>query len=134
MAAQGDLPPATSRSRSRLGMLLSALGLVAVVLVAADAPPAVRAPTVLLAALGLPGYPVVARLPVTLPALVALDIATSLAIVAGLSLVMVELEVWHPQLLGLLLAAGGTGGTMVTLTLLRHAEARHLSGPTTGRR
>jgi hypothetical protein len=121
------LPVATSLQRSRLGTLIAAVGILAVLLAAAEAPPAVRAPVVLVAALLLPGYPFVARLRVDLPTLVAASVCTSLAIDAGVALLSVELRVWHPQTMGLALAALGVGGTFVTLTNLRHAEAQHLS-------
>ena len=112
--------------RSRLGTVVCVLGLIAVVLAAAGAPAAVRAPFVLLAALTLPGFPLVARLKVDLPTLLAIDVCVSLALEAGLALVMVEARIWHPQALGLLLAAFGVGGTFLALTQVRHLEARHL--------
>ncbi|MCU1603177.1 MAG: hypothetical protein JWO22_3886, partial [Frankiales bacterium] len=119
--------PITATQRSRLGTGICVLGLVAVVLAASGAPPAVRAPFVLLAAMLLPAYPLVARLKVDLPTLLAIDVAASLALEAGLALLTVELRAWHPQLLGLALACFSVGGTFVTLTSVRHAEARHLS-------
>ena len=121
------LPLVTPEQRSRIGTAISALGLLAVLLAAAGAAPAVRAPVVLLAALLLPGYPLVARLKVDLPTLLAVDVCVSLALEAGMALLTVEARVWHPQLLGLALACFGVGGTFVTLTAVRHAEARHLS-------
>jgi hypothetical protein len=116
----------TPLQRSRLGTGVAVLGILAVLLVAGDAPAAVRAPVVLLAALLLPGYPIVARMQVDLPTLVAAAVCTSLALDAGLALLSVELRIWHPQALGLALACFGVGGTFVTLTLVRHDEARHL--------
>ncbi len=121
------LPPITALQRSRLGTGVCLVGIVAVVLAASGAPPPVRAPFVLIAALLLPAYPLVARLQVDLPTLLAIDVAASLALEAGLALLTVELRMWHPQLLGLALACFGVGGTFVTLTSIRHAEARHLS-------
>jgi hypothetical protein len=120
------LPPITAVQRSRLGTGIAAVGILAVLLVAASAPSPVRAPVALLALLTLPGYPLVARLRVDLPTLIAADVCTSLALDAGLALLSVELRMWHPQLLALLLACFGVGGTFVTLTLVRHDEARHL--------
>jgi hypothetical protein len=105
---------------------VATLGVLAVLLAAAGAPAPLRAPVVLLAALALPGFPVVARMPVDLPTLLALTVCTSLAIEAGCALLMVKTGVWHPQLLGLGLAAFGVGATGWVLTSIRHAEARHL--------
>lgn len=127
LAAEPDvLPPATGLQRSRLGTGIAALGVLAVLLVAGSAPPPVRAPVVLLAALLLPGFPLVARMRVDLPTLLAIDVCTSLAIDGALALLTVETGLWHPLALGLALACFGVGGTFMTLTALRHAEARHL--------
>jgi uncharacterized membrane protein len=120
------LPPVSSIVRSRLGTAIACVGLLAVLLTAAGAPAALRAPVVLVAALLLPGYPLVARLQVDLPTLLAIDVCTSLALEAGLAVVTVELRFWHPMALGLALAAFGVGGTFSALMSLRHAEARHL--------
>lgn len=120
------LPLVTGTVRSRLGTGIAALGIVAVVLVAADAPPSVRAPVVLLAALLLPGFPLVARLRLDLPTMLAVDVCISMALEAGLSLLAVETGAWHPQAFGLALACFGVGGTFVTLMGVRHDEARHL--------
>ena len=120
------LAPATAVVRARLGGALAGIALVAAVLVAADAPAAVRAPFVLVAALLLPGYPIVARMRLDLPTLLAIDVCTSLALEALLALGMVEARIWHPQALGLVLTVFGVGGTFGTLTAARHAEARHL--------
>ncbi|MFN2539727.1 MAG: hypothetical protein ABR549_16465 [Mycobacteriales bacterium] len=121
------LPLVTPTQRSRLGTGVAAVGILAVILVAADAAPTVRAPVVLLAALLLPGYPFVARLRLDLPTLLAVDVCTSLAVEAGLVLLAVELRLWHPEVIGLALACFGVGGTFVTLTAIRHDEARHLT-------
>lgn len=120
------LEPASSLLRSRLGTAVMAVGLAAAALVAAGAPAAVRAPFVLVAALLLPGYPVVARMRLDLPTMLAVDVCTSLALEALLALGMVEAGFWHPQALGLALAAFGVGGTVFTLAATRRAEARHL--------
>jgi hypothetical protein len=120
------LPLVTGLQRSRLGTAAAVAGVLAVLLVAGGAPAPVRAPVVLIAALLLPGFPLVARLRVDLPTLVAIDVCTSLAIDAGLALLSVKTGLWHPLALGLVLACFGVGGTLVTLTALRHAEARHL--------
>lgn len=120
------LPPVTALQRSRLGTAVAALGILAVLLSAAAAAPAVRAPFVLLTMLLLPGFPFAARLRVDLPTLIAIDICASLALEGGLALVMVETGLWHPRVIGLALASFGVGGTFVTLTGIRHAEARHL--------
>jgi hypothetical protein len=120
------LEPASALLRSRLGTAVSVVGIVAVVLAAADAPAAVRAPFVLLAALLLPGYPIVARMRLDLPTMLAVDVCTSLSLEGLLALGMVEARFWHPQALGLGLAAFGVGGTFVTLAATRRAAARHL--------
>jgi hypothetical protein len=120
------LPPATGLQRSRLGTAIAATGVLAVLLVAGSAPAPVRAPVVLIAILLLPGFPLIGRLPVDLPTLIAIDVCTSLAIDGALALLTVETGLWHPLILGLVLACFGVGGTFVTLTALRHAEARHL--------
>lgn len=125
--ADGVLPMITPRQRSRLGTGIAALGVLAVLLVAAGAPVVVRAPVVLLAMLLLPGFPVVARLRLDLPTLVAADVCLSMAMDAGLALLTVELRAFHPMALGLGLACFGVGGTFVTLTAIRHEEAKHLS-------
>jgi hypothetical protein len=116
----------TSAQRSRLGTAFIAVGVLAVLLVASGVPAPVRAPVVLVAGLVLPGFPIVARLRVDLPTMLAIDVCTSLALEAGLALVMVETSTWHPMLLGLALAVFGVAGTLYTLTSVRHAEARHL--------
>lgn len=120
------LPVLTGLQRSRLGTGIAVVGVLAVLLVAGRAPAPVRAPVVLLALLLLPGFPVVARLRVDLPTLIAVDVCTSLAIDGALALVCVEAGLWHPLAMGLVVAFFGVGGTFVTLTALRHAEARHL--------
>lgn len=120
------LPPLTGRQRSWLGTGIVAVGILAVVLVAADAAPEVRAPVVLVAAMLLPGFPLVGRFHLDLPTLLAVDVCVSLALDAGLALLTVETRTWHPQALGLGLACFGVGGTFVTLTAIRHHEARHL--------
>jgi hypothetical protein len=120
------VPLADYRFRSALGLVLCVAALVAVCLAAADAPAQARTPFVLVAALGLPAFPFVATLRLPVAALVGLDIALSLAIEAAAATVMVKLEVWHPQALGLALAALGVGGTLAALTTLRHRDARHL--------
>jgi hypothetical protein len=126
LAEDAVLPDITSLQRSRLGIAIIAVGVLAVLLVAAGVPAAVRAPVVLVAGLVLPGFPIIARLRVDLPTLLAIDVCTSLALEAGLALVMVKTGLWHPQLLGLVLAVFGVAGTLYTLTSVRHAEARHL--------
>ncbi|MDX6266872.1 MAG: hypothetical protein QOD70_1612 [Frankiales bacterium] len=120
------LPPVSSLVRSRLGTAIAGIGLLAVVLTAVNTPAAVRAPVVLVAALLLPGYPLVARLRVDLPTLLAINVCTCLALEAGLAVLTVELRFWHPMGLALALAAFGVGGTFSVLMSLRHAEARHL--------
>jgi uncharacterized membrane protein len=109
-----------------MGTAIAGIGLLAVVLTAANTPAAVRAPIVLVAALLLPGFPLVARLRVDLPTLLAINVCTSLALEAGLAVLMVELRFWHPMGLGLALATFGVGGTFSVLMSIRHAEARHL--------
>ena len=120
------LPPASAVLRERLGWAITAVGLVTAVLVAVEAPVALRAPFVLVAALLLPGFPVVARMQLDLPTMLAVDVCTSLSLEALLALGMVETRVWHPQVLGLVLTVFGIVGTLVTLTAARHDEARHL--------
>ena len=107
------LAPASPAVRVRLATAIAAVGLLAVVLVAAGTPAAVRAPFVVVAALLLPGFPVVARVRVDVPTLLALDVVTSLALESVLATVTVKLDVWHPQVLGLVLAACAVGGTLV---------------------
>jgi hypothetical protein len=128
VAASPDevLPPLTGAQRSWIGAGIAGIGILAVVLVAAGAAPTVRAPVVLVAALLLPGFPLVARLRLDLPTLLAVDVCASLALDAGLALLTVETKTWHPQAVGLGLACFGVGGTFVTLTAIRHDEARHL--------
>jgi hypothetical protein len=121
------LPPVTAAQRSALGIGICVLGILAVVLVAAEASPQVRAPIVLLAALLLPGFPIVARMRLDLPTLIAVDVVTSLALDGGLALLTVETHLWHPRAMGLALACFGVGATFVTLTAIRYAEARHLT-------
>src|SRR3954469_23181436 len=70
------LPLVTGLQRSRLGTAAAAAGVLAVLLVAGGAPAPLRAPVVLIAALLLPGFPLVARLRVDLPTLVAVDVCT----------------------------------------------------------
>jgi hypothetical protein len=125
-SAADVLAPASALLRSRLGSAIAGVGLLTVVLVAARAPAAVRSPFVLVAALLLPGYPIVARMRLDLPTLLAIDVCTSLSLEALLALGMVEARLWHPQVLGLVLAVFGIGGTLVTLAAARHAGARHL--------
>lgn len=126
-ATSDALPPATTRSLSVLGTLAAAAGILAVLLVASDAPPAVRAPVVLVAALLLPGFPLVARLRADLPTVIAVDVCVSLALEAGAALLLVQAELFYPRALGLALAAFGVGGTLTTLAGFRAAEARHLT-------
>ena len=121
------LPVVSAVVRSRLGLGACLIGMLAVVLVAAGAPPPVRAPFVLVAALLLPGFPVVARMRLDLPTLIAADVCTSLALDGGLALLTVQTHLWHPQAVGLALACFGVGGSLVTLTAIRYAEARHLT-------
>lgn len=115
MSRDAALSPASVRTRRYVGVVLVVLVVAAVVLVAATAPAPVRAPVVLLAATFGPGYPLVARLPFDLPTLLALDAATSLALEAGTAFVLVQTRTWHPQLLGLGLAAVTTGATLAVL-------------------
>ena len=126
-AADGVLPVVSAAQRSGLGIMICAVGILAVVLVAAQAPPALRAPVVLVTALLLPGFPVVARMRMDLPTLIAVDVVTSLALDGALALITVETHLWHPKAVGLILACFGMGGTFVTLTAIRYAEARHLT-------
>jgi hypothetical protein len=127
-AAGGDvLAPVTAAQRSGLGIAICVVGILAVVLVAAQAAAEVRAPVVLVTALLLPGFPIVARMRLDLPTLIAVDVVTSLALDGGLALLTVETHMWHPRAVGLVLACFGVGGTFVTLTAIRYAEARHLT-------
>lgn len=117
------LAPASATVRARLATGVAAVGLLAVVLAAAGTPAPVRAPVVVLAALLLPGFPVVARMRVDLPTLLALDVVTSLALESVLATVTVKLDVWHPQVLGLVLAACAVGGTLVVRAHLLDQDA-----------
>lgn len=115
----GDvLPPVTDEVLRRVGQVLIAVAILAVVLSASAAPVPLRAPLVLVTATLLPGFPLVARLRVDLPTLLALSVCTSLAMDAGFALLMVEARFWHPQGLGLALAAFGVGATMTLLSSL----------------
>lgn len=115
------LAPASSRTRQRLGLALLAVTVLAVLLVAGGAPAEVRAPFVLLSATLLPGYPLVVRFPVDLPTLLALDLCVSLALEAALTFLLVQVDFWHPQALGLALAGVGVSATIVAVTALRDA-------------
>jgi hypothetical protein len=114
-----SLPPASSQTRQTVGIALVGLLVLAVALAAAAAPVAVRAPVVLLAATFGPGYPLVARLPLDLATLLGLAAVTSLAIEAGAAFVLVQLELWHPQVLGLALATLAAGATLALVQQLR---------------
>ena len=118
-SASDVLGPASSRTRQRLGLALIGVTVLAVLLAAGQAPGAVRVPCVLVAATLLPGYPIVVRLPVDLPTLLALDICTSLALEAALTFLLVQADFWHPQGLGLLLAVAGVSASMLAVTALR---------------
>lgn len=116
------LPPVSDRQRTVLGTTVAAIGMLAVLLGAAQAAPAVRAPAVLLAALLLPGYPIVARLRLDLPTMIAADVCLSLALDAALALLTVWGKVWEPAVSALVLACFGVGGTLVSLTAIRHDD------------
>jgi hypothetical protein len=127
------LGPVSARTKARLGWGLIAVGVLAVLLVAAGAPPALRAPVVLVAATLLPGYPLVARLPLDLPSLLALDVCASLALEAGGALLLVSTRLWYPTALGLVLAVVGVGGTLICLSSLARTSAAPARPPATGR-
>lgn len=115
----GDvLDPASPLVRQRLGMALVAVTVLAVLLTAGDAPVAFRAPCALVAATLLPGYPLVARLPVDLPTLLALDVCVSLALEGALAFVLVETRFWHPMGLGLVLAAVAVTASLAVVMAL----------------
>lgn len=102
----------------RLGWLVLVLGVLAVLLGAAAAPREVRGPAVLAAATLLPGYPLVARLPVDLASLLALQVCVSLALEAGGAFLLVQLRYWHPQGFGLTVVGLAVAGTLVVLRQL----------------
>lgn len=112
---------ATDGDRRLLGLLLIALALVGVVLTAADAPPQLRAPLVLVVGSLLPGYPLVVRLPVSVPVLLALDVCASLAVETATAFVLVEADAWHPRAAGLVLTGVAVGAALVVVQDLRTA-------------
>jgi hypothetical protein len=118
------------RTKVLIGWSLIAVGVLAVVLVAGGAPVPLRAPVVLVAATLLPGYPLVVRLPLDLPTLLALDVCASLAIEGGSALLLVTTRLWHPMGLGLVLAVVGVGGILVALASLPAAPAPANAPPT----
>jgi hypothetical protein len=122
--AHEELGPASTRLRLQLSYAALALLVLAVVVVAADAPAPLRAPVVLLAGTLVVGWPLVARLPVTLPALMALDVCVSLALEAASAFALVQTRFWHPFALGLVLSGAAAGGISVALTGLRNELAR----------
>jgi len=122
-AAEDVLPPISASQRFWLGSGITALGMIAVLLGAGQAPAAVRAPAVLLAGLLLPGYPLVARLRLDLPTLIAADVCVSLALDGALALLTVELHAFNPGVASLVLACFGVGGTFATLTAIRSDDA-----------
>lgn len=113
------LSPASIVQRRRLGMGVIALSVLTVLLVAAAAPLPLRVPLVVLSATLLPGYPVVNRLPVDLPTLLALQVCASLAIEAAVTFVLVEARFWHPLGAGVVLAGLAVGATLVSVGALR---------------
>jgi hypothetical protein len=119
-----ELGPASARLRLQLAYAVLALTVVTAVLVAGEAPAAVRAPFVLAAATLVPGFPLVARLPVPLPALLALDVCVSTAVEAALAFALVQVQLWYPLALGLGLGVAAAGGTLVTIGALRLDLAR----------
>lgn len=106
-----EAPAPRRRSPLRTAeLVLAAFGVVAAVLVAVDAPGAVRAVVVFAAVLLVPGWAVLRRFPAIEPAArLVFTVVGSIVVFTLLSLVMVWTGVWHPRAVAVVVLLAGAG-------------------------